>query len=61
MIDLVFTVVMLWPGSMATVNETILSKHITMEDCLTMRQQVMIKLSNDPPKTPSYLDCRKTK
>jgi hypothetical protein len=61
MFELVFTVVMLWPGSMATVNETILSKHITMEDCLTMRQQVMIKLSNDPPKTPSYLDCRKTK
>jgi len=61
MFELVFTVVVLFPGSMATINETILSKHTTMNDCLIMKQQVMIKLTNDPPKTPTYLDCRTAK
>jgi len=61
MIELVFTVVVMWPGSMATINETILSKHTTMDDCLVFKQQVMIKLTNDPPKTPTYLDCRTAK
>ena len=61
MIELIFTVVTMWPGSMATINETILSKHTTMDDCLAMKQQVMIKLTNDPPKTPTYLDCRTAK
>ena len=61
MFELVFTVVVLWPGSMATINEHILSKHPTMEDCLIMRQQVMIKLTNNPPRTPTYLDCKKAR
>jgi hypothetical protein len=61
MFELIFTVVVLWPGSMATINETMLSKHTTMEDCLIMKQMVMQKLITDPPKTPTYLDCRKAR
>jgi len=61
MFELVFTVVVLWPGSMATINETVLSRHGTSDDCLAMKQLVLQKLTNNPPKTPTYLDCRTAK
>jgi hypothetical protein len=61
MYDLIFTIVMMFPGSMATINEVLLSRHNTLEDCQTMRHQVYLKLVNDPPKTPTYLDCKKSK
>jgi len=61
MFELVFTVVVMWPGSMATINEHILSKHNTLEDCQTMKRQVMNRLITDPPKTPTYLDCKKAR
>jgi hypothetical protein len=60
MYELIFTVVMLFPGSMATINETVLSRHSTIEDCQLMRHQVYLKLVNDTPKTPTYLDCKKS-
>lgn len=61
MFELIFTVVVLFPNNVATVNETILSKHTSMEDCLSMKQLVHNRLATDAPTTPNYLSCRKTR
>ena len=58
MIELIFTVVVLFPNKMATMTETVLLKLPSYEECRVMREQVAQRLINDPPKAPFYLECR---
>lgn len=58
MIELIFTVVVLFPNKMATVTETVLLKLSSQEECRIMREQVAQRLIYDPPKLPSFLECR---